>query len=235
MANQRLSYLYERIQNKRKNGDTYRGTPVYNVSMSDLKKLQNIADKYGFPVEWLANLINHETAGTFNPAITNSIGATGLIQFIPSTATGLGTSTDKLRQMSFSQQLDYVDKYLYNGLNRKGLLQQNGKVSSTFTQGDLFMLIFYPVSVGNPNYVFPSNVQAANSVSTPREYTQKALKNAPFSLDIAPFSIQEYIDKYGQVVSSFVKSNKKWWVVPLSILIFGSALITIVWYIKKKK
>ena len=235
MANQRLTYLYEKIQDKRKSGDTYRGTPVYNVSMSDLKKLQNVSDKYGFPVEWLANLINHETAGTYNPAITNSIGATGLIQFLPSTASTYGTTTEKLRKMSFSQQLDYVEKYLDKGLKSKDLLDENGKVKPTFNQGDLFMLIFYPVSVGNPNYVFPSNVQAANSVSTPKEYTQKALRNAPFSLDLAPFSLQEYIQKYGQAATSLIKSNKKWWLLPLSILIFGSALITIIWYVKKKK
>jgi hypothetical protein len=208
---------------------------VYNVSISDLKKMQNIAVKYGFPVEWLANLINHESAGTFNPEITNSIGATGLIQFMPNTAQGLGTTTDKLRKMTFAQQLDFVDQYLYNTFKNKKLLDENGRVKSTMNQGDLFMSIFYPAAVGNPNYIFPSNVQSANSVSTPKEYTEKALKNAVFSLDVAPFSLAEYLEKYKVVSPSFTKSGKRWWILPIGIFIFGSALIYGYWYIKHKK
>lgn len=235
MENQIIDSLYDKIQGKVRSGYKYQGTPAYNIAKSDLKKMQSITDKYGFPFEWLANLINHETAGTFNPSITNNIGATGLIQFLPSTARSYDTTTDKLRQMTFAQQLDYVDKYIHKGLSRKDLFDEKGKVKLSFNQGDLFMLIFYPAAVGKPNFVFPSNVQAANSVSTPREYTQKALSQAPFGLDIAPFSLQEYMEKYGQAATSFVKSNKKWWLLPIGIIIFGSVMITTVWYIKKKK
>ena len=47
-----------------------------------------------------------------DPTTTNSIGATGLIQFLPSTAKELGTTTDALRKMSAVEQLDYVYGYL---------------------------------------------------------------------------------------------------------------------------
>jgi len=234
MANQILNSLYEKIQDKRKSGYTYKGTPVYNVSTADVKKLAEISSKYGFPVEWLANLINHESAGTWNPSITNNIGATGLIQFMPNTADSLGTSTSSLRQMTFSKQLEYVDKYLYKTFNNKDLISSNGKVKPSITQGDLFMTIFYPAAVGNPDYNFPSNVQSANSVSNPKEYTQKALKNAVFGLDEAPFSLTEYLKKYSSVTPSFVKSGKRWWILPTTIFIFGSALIATVWYFKTK-
>ena len=51
---------------------------------------------------------------TWNPALVNSIGATGLIQFMPQTARGLGTTTTALKAMTRVQQLDYVQKYLLN-------------------------------------------------------------------------------------------------------------------------
>lgn len=38
-------------------------------------------------------------------------GAIGLIQFMPSTAKGLGTSTSALKQMTAVDQLAYVEKY----------------------------------------------------------------------------------------------------------------------------
>ena len=41
-------------------------------------------------------------------------GATGLIQFMPNTAEGLGTSTGELAGMSRARQMHYVEKYLSN-------------------------------------------------------------------------------------------------------------------------
>ena len=46
------------------------------------------------------------------PAVLFALfGATGLIQFLPSTARGLGTTTDALAGMSSVEQLNYVEKY----------------------------------------------------------------------------------------------------------------------------
>jgi hypothetical protein len=72
MASRALDKIYSIIQDRVKKGYDYRGTNAYNVSMSDLKKMQNISDKYGFPVEWLANLINHESAGTWAGGFSRS-------------------------------------------------------------------------------------------------------------------------------------------------------------------
>jgi len=235
MANQKsLDTLYNYIQAKRSRGHSYGGYPVYDTSKNDLKKLGQIADKYGFPVEWLANLINHESAGTFNPAIKNSIGATGLIQFLPSTALNYGVSANQLAQMNFSQQLDYVDAYLAKNLRK--VMNENGKVKENFNQTDLFMTIFYPVAVGNPNYTFPSNVQIANGgIKTPQEYTIKALRNPPFPLESYPSSYKEYLERFGDNTASLLNPNRKWWVVPTIVVTFGVITTMIVYLYKKRK
>jgi hypothetical protein len=236
MASQKsLDTLYNYIQTKRSNGHSYLGYSVYDTSRNDLKKLGQIADKYGFPVEWLANLINHESAGTWNPAIKNSIGATGLIQFLPSTALGYGVTANQLAQMTFSQQLDYVDRYLERNL--KKVLDENGKVKDTFNQTDLFMTIFYPVAVGNANYSFPTNVQNANGgIRTPTEYTIKALRNPPFPLESYPSSYKEFMERFGDVSGDgFLNPNRKWWVVPTIVVTFGLITTTIVYLYKKRK
>lgn len=199
--------LYDYIQTKRGVGYSYLGYSVYDVTRSDISKLKNLADKYGFPMEWLANLINHETAGTFNPSITNSIGATGLIQFLSSTAQNLGTSTSALRNMSFSEQLNWVDKYLFKNFDYLNVFEnkddalngKNYKVKNTFNQGDLFMTIFYPASVGKDfnTYTFPSNVTANNSgIYKPKDYVDKALKNAPFP------DVNYFLPKVSQIFTS---------------------------------
>jgi hypothetical protein len=238
MANRKsLDTLYNFIQAKRAKGYSYLGFPVYDTSKNDLNKLGQISDKYGFPVEWLANLINHESAGTFNPAIKNSIGATGLIQFLPSTALNYGVTANQLAQMNFSQQLDYVDMYLERGLKNKKMLDENGKVIPTFNQTDLFMLIFYPVSVGDPTFLFPQYVQNANGgIKTPQEYTQKALRNPPFPLESYPSSYKEFLQRFGDISGEgFLNPNRKWWVVPTIVVTFGVITTMIVYIYKKRK
>ena len=223
-AQDSINTAYDYIQNLRTKGYKYDGYSVYDVSKSDLTELKRISDKYGIPFEWMINLIRHESAGTFNPAITNSIGATGLIQFLKSTAIDLGTTTDALRKMTFKQQLAYVDKYLYANLKRH--LTAEGKIPNTFTQGDVFMTIFYPVAVGKPDYKFPSAVTNANSgIITPMDYVERALKSSIFPLSVFPYSLSDVKKKFGEVYSSSTKFVKKNWI-PISLVLLGLAGIT---------
>jgi hypothetical protein len=50
---------------------------------------KSVAEKHGMTDKELLGIIRHETAGTMSPAVQNSIGATGLIQFVPSTSAEL--------------------------------------------------------------------------------------------------------------------------------------------------
>jgi hypothetical protein len=82
-----------------------------------------------------------ETGRTFNPAERNTIGATGLIQFIRPVAEELGTTTDKLAAMTRVEQMDWVRKYMKRWV---------GKLSSVSLE-DLYMAILWPAAVGKPN------------------------------------------------------------------------------------
>lgn len=220
-----INIAYDAIQSQRAKGVKYGNTPIYNISKSDLIELKKITDKYGMPLEWMINLIRFETGGTFNPEITNSIGATGLIQFLKSTAQGLGTTTDALRKMTFKQQLVYVDKYLYTNLKQH--LTPQGKVPNSFTQGDLFMTIFYPVAVGNPNYRFSDKVSNANAgIRTPKDYVERALKTAIFPLSLVPYTLSDVKKKFGE---AYDYTKKNW--LPIGIVIIG--LAGLVYYVVK--
>lgn len=194
--------LKDFIQAKKKKGHSYLGYKVYDVSSADVKKLSDIGKKYGIPLEWLANLINHESAATWNPAIKNGIGATGLIQFLASTAKGYGTTTDALQKMTFSQQLDYVDQYLDKGTKS---YRKNGKIKTSYTQTDLFMTIFYPAAVGKPSYQFPAKVSKANGgIQKPEDYANKACAEgkAPFPPSVVPHDLASYVKKFGNNIEN---------------------------------
>lgn len=79
-----------------------------------------------------------ESGRSFNASVTNMAGsgAVGLIQFMPSTAQALGTTTAKLMAMTPEDQLNYVWKYFSS---YKGKLK---------TLGDLYMAILWPAGVG---------------------------------------------------------------------------------------
>ena len=100
-----------------------------------------LAKKYDLDEDDLYAVMSFETAGTFDPAKKNMAGseATGLIQFMPETAEGLGTTTAELAGMSRTEQLKYVDKFFAN----KGI--QGGNLD------DLYMAILFPAAVGKPD------------------------------------------------------------------------------------
>jgi hypothetical protein len=81
-----------------------------------------------------------------DPRIVNKYSnATWLIQFIPSTANWLWTSVWKIRGMTWTQQLDYVEKYF----------KQNSKWYPLDSIEKLYQVVFYPASLWKwKDYVF---------------------------------------------------------------------------------
>jgi hypothetical protein len=111
------------------------------------EKVNNICTELRIEANWLMFVMWFESK--LNPQAVNPIsGATGLIQFMPSTARGLGTTTAVLKRMNNVQQLDYVLAYLrpYEGRMR--------------TWVDVYLAVFYPRAMGNPNFVITSDIVA---------------------------------------------------------------------------
>ncbi|MGN1125659.1 MAG: lytic transglycosylase domain-containing protein [Candidatus Gastranaerophilaceae bacterium] len=127
--------------------------PKVNLDKEFLNKTKQVAQRIGCDYKDLLGVMNAES-GLNSRAVNKRSGAVGLIQFLPSTAKSLGTSTQALANMSPTQQLDYVEKYLNNAKNISGLKGRN------LTAGDLYALIFMPskaknevlTSVGNRSY-----------------------------------------------------------------------------------
>lgn len=131
-------------------------------SPQNLNRKQNAGGTKDMPAEWVKDLdfiksvkstakslncsyidllacMAFETGRRFDPALRNSIGATGLIQFIRPTAISLGTTTDELAGMSRVEQMIWVEKYF-----KKGPV---AKVANPQLE-DLYMQILWPAAVG---------------------------------------------------------------------------------------
>ena len=115
-------------------------------------KVFDMADKLGMPAaststgdggsgaDWLMTCMALESAQSFSPSIRCPVSsAVGLIQFMSSTASGLGTTTAALAAMTPEGQLDYVYKYLSH---------YKGRYKNI---GDVYMAIFNGNGIGKPD------------------------------------------------------------------------------------
>lgn len=93
-----------------------------NVTAEFKREVVAMARRLGTRPEYLMSVMSFESG--LNPKTVNGTsGATGLIQFLPGTARGLGTTTDALRGMSSVEQLKYVEKYFQSYKGKLGTLE----------------------------------------------------------------------------------------------------------------
>lgn len=123
------------------------------------QKVVEIARRLSCDPNHLMAVMAFETGGTFLPDKKNAAGsgAIGLIQFIPPTAVGLGTTTAKLAVMSAFDQLDFVEKHFRSIVGSRPLP----------TLEDVYMVVLLPVAVGKPDsfplFKAPSKAYSQNA------------------------------------------------------------------------
>ena len=146
-----------------------------------LEKVKQISAKLRINPDWLMVVMYAESR--LNPAAYNSNGgASGLIQFMPSTAKWLGTTTAKLRAMSNVDQLDWVYKY-FNSLGA------TGKMKSVY---DLYLVTFFPIALGKPdNWVLESKDLSAYKIAVNNKIIDL---NKDGKITVGEF--KQYVDKY---------------------------------------
>lgn len=104
------------------------------------EKVRLMATRLQTDPDFLMAVMAFESAGTFSASVRNPVsGATGLIQFMPGTARGLGTSVTALASMTEEEQLHYVEQYFQPYVGLLGTLE------------DVYMAVLWPTAVGRPN------------------------------------------------------------------------------------
>lgn len=170
--------------------------------------------------------------------------ATGLIQFIPSSAgmvyygknydvkkdaaagypQGRG-ATEKLKNMSSIEQLDYVEKYF------------KSYIKNLNSYVDLYMVTFFPVAVGKPDdfvleakYIPRAKIATSNPVfdlNKDKKITVGEVKEA-FLKRIPTQYQSEFIKGGGDIIAtSITRYSKRNWI-PLSLAFIGIATIATV-------
>ena len=160
-------------------------------------KVQEVSNKLGINPDWLMAVMMMES--NINPQAVNLVsGATGLIQFMPATAIGLGTTTAALKSMTGVQQLDYVYKYFY---------PYRSKLYSLY---DLYMVTFFPLFVGETN---PEKVIQGGGLSAGIIAKQNPTMDINKDGQVTVGEFQQYIDKrlksFGLTEQQIIELTKK--------------------------
>ena len=141
---------YNRIAGVRGNG---------HVSETFIREVEAMATRLGTRPEYILAVMSFETGGSFRPDVRNAAGsgATGLIQFMPGTASGLGTSTAALARMSSVEQLHFVEKYFNQRSDRGDLNTLEG----------VYTTVLYGSPRSDPNATLFSQGTAAYRMNAP--------------------------------------------------------------------
>lgn len=141
--------------------DTTRRAIAWGAHVSPVfrERIWWVADTLRLNPDDLMACIAWESGESFRADIRNAAGsgATGLIQFMPSTAVALGTTTAKLAAMTPEDQLNFVYKYFRPYAGRLNNL------------GDIYMAILWPSGVGKQD-----DYTLWNKTSKPTTYRQNA-------------------------------------------------------------
>lgn len=119
-----------------------------------ISKLYDISKKLQINPNWLLLVMWKESK--INPrAINKKSNASGLIQFMPRTAKGLGTNVEKIQNMTGVQQLDYVYKFFKPYVGRIKSAQ------------DLYMVTFFPAAMGkDDDFILQTKDLSAETVAS---------------------------------------------------------------------
>ncbi len=122
------------------------------VSREFAERVCRIGEKIALEPNLLMACMAFETGLTFSASVKNPrSSATGLIQFMATTARGLGTTVQRMAKMSEVEQLGYVEEYFRRAIARHGPIR---------TLEDCYMAILWPAAIGKqPGYVLFRAVQ----------------------------------------------------------------------------
>lgn len=117
-------------------------TTYRNLTEQKIQAFTAAAARIGCNPLHLMAVVSFETGRTFSETARNPhSSASGLIQFMAATAKNLGTDIQRVRAMSFSDQLELTIRYFAK------VLPQN---RSAIGLADLYMAVLWPRAVGKP-------------------------------------------------------------------------------------
>lgn len=198
---------------------------VKNRTKDEIAQFVGTMQAAGLDPAHVATVIEFESARSWSPSIhgpkafTDPPGyAVGLIQFAPSTARGLGTTTEALEQMTFAEQLPYIVKYFHNaGITRLKRLV------------DYYAAVFYPSAIGTDDaHVIAkagNPVYDANKVLDPHGNGQITTADLQAAMQAIRSSAKDFIEVAAHAIGGLSRPGKVVAGVVVTLAFVGGGLL----------
>jgi hypothetical protein len=161
----------------------------YGIDQDFAASIESLGNDLGVDPMYLANVMYSESQ--LDPSKKNKAGskATGLIQFMPTTASNLGTTTDELSRMTPVEQMEYVRRYFSADNLGAGRLRD---LRNDPSQHNVNMAVFLPSMIGKPvDTQIPQKYWRQNgSIRTPDDYTRSAEERVNAYIQSKPVDAQ---------------------------------------------
>jgi hypothetical protein len=161
----------------------------YGIDQDFAASIESLGNDLGVDPMYLANVMYSESQ--LDPSKKNKAGsgATGLIQFMPTTASNLGTTTDELSRMTSVEQMEYVRRYFSADNLGAGRLRD---LQNDPSQHNVNMAVFLPSMIGRPvDTQVPQKYWRQNgSIRTPADYTRSAEERVNAYIQSKPVDTQ---------------------------------------------
>lgn len=196
-----------------------------SLSESNQLKVIEVAANLGINPNWLLAVIYFETAKSFSPSKTNSIGSVGLIQFTRDKS-GVGYKTingkkyalTDIGKMDFNMQMDLVSEYF------KEVKKTTGKSLNSFM--DVYFAVFFPRALNQSStYILQTSGLTASLIAKQNPVFDTNKDGKITKSEIEAF-FSGYFTKNGFDFETDInkKSGLKWFI---PLLVFFYSVITI--------
>ncbi|GEL11812.1 hypothetical protein SAMN05192550_2813 [Flavobacterium glycines] len=195
------------------------------LSESNQLKVLEVSAELSINPNWLLAVIYFETAKTFSPSKTNSIGSVGLIQFTRDkagvaykTINGVKYVLTDIAKLDFNKQMDLVSEYF------KEVKKTTGKSFNSFM--DVYFAVFFPKALNqSSSYVLQTSGLTASLIAKQNPIFDTNKDGKITKAEIQDF-FKGYFSKNGFDFDTEINQKKALtWVLPLVVFFYSVGII----------
>lgn len=198
----------------------------YLTESKQLKVIE-VAAELGINPNWLLAVIYFETAKTFSPSKTNSIGSVGLIQFTRDksgvaykTINGKKHVLTDIAKMSFESQMDLVLEYF------KEVKRTSGKSLNSFM--DVYFAVFFPKALNQSSTYILQTLGLTASLIAKQNPIFDSNKDAKITKSEIENFFSGYFSKNGFDFDKDVNQKQALkWFIPLVVFFYSVFIISL--------
>jgi hypothetical protein len=198
----------------------------YLTESKQLKVIE-VATELGINPNWLLAVIYFETAKTFSPSKTNSIGSVGLIQFTRDksgvaykTINGKKHVLTDIAKMSFESQMDLVLEYF------KEVKRTSGKSLNSFM--DVYFAVFFPKALNQSSSYILQTIGLTASLIAKQNPIFDSNKDAKITKSEIENFFSGYFSKNGFDFDKDVNQKQALkWFIPLVVFFYSVFIISL--------